>query len=152
VRPGLTTPRPHFRILAYLPDCVRGLGLATATTSAAFLPQQEHRIRSASSFSVTFQPTRRATASGSISRQAPQSQMTRSSNWPNQSSSFLMWARARAHGADGWRGRPFSAGPSVVMHGLRAGPARRFSCPMSVDKTFLLPVGIDKEFRKIGGP
>ena len=31
----------------------------------------EHRIRSASSFSVTFQPTRRASAAGSISRHAP---------------------------------------------------------------------------------
>ena len=38
----------------------RGLGLATATTSAAFFPHLEQRIRSASSFSVTFQPPRRS--------------------------------------------------------------------------------------------
>jgi len=37
----------------------RGLGLATATTSAAFLPHCEQRMRSASSLSVIFQPTRR---------------------------------------------------------------------------------------------
>jgi hypothetical protein len=40
----------------------RGLGLATATTSAAFKPHLEQRIRSASSSSVIFQPTRRASA------------------------------------------------------------------------------------------
>jgi len=38
----------------------RGLGRATATTSAAFLPHLEHRIRSASSLSVILYPTRRA--------------------------------------------------------------------------------------------
>ena len=43
----------------------RGLGLATAPTSAAFFPHCEQRIRSASSVSVTFQPNRRARASGS---------------------------------------------------------------------------------------
>jgi len=41
-----------------------GLGLAIATTSAAFLPHLEQRIRSASSLSVIFQPTRRARACG----------------------------------------------------------------------------------------
>jgi len=46
----------------------RGLGLATATTLTAFFPHLEQRIGNASSFSVTFQPTRRASASGSISR------------------------------------------------------------------------------------
>ena len=66
------------------PDSRLRLGLATATTSAAFLPHFEQRIRSASSFSVTDQPTRRARASGSISRHAPQSQMTRIRNWPKQ--------------------------------------------------------------------
>jgi len=39
-----------------------GLGLATATTSAALFPHWEHRIRGASSLSVIFQPTRRASA------------------------------------------------------------------------------------------
>jgi hypothetical protein len=38
----------------------RGLGLATATTSAAFFPHCEQRRRSASSLSVIDQPTRRA--------------------------------------------------------------------------------------------
>jgi hypothetical protein len=46
----------------------RGLGLATAMTSAAFLPHLEQRIRGAS---VTLQPIRRASASGSISRHVP---------------------------------------------------------------------------------
>jgi hypothetical protein len=41
---------------------------ATATTSAAFFPHLEQRIRGASSVSVTFQPTRRASAWGGISR------------------------------------------------------------------------------------
>jgi hypothetical protein len=49
----------------------RGLGLATATTSAAFFPQCEQRIRCASPLRVADQPTRRAGASGSISRHAP---------------------------------------------------------------------------------
>jgi hypothetical protein len=35
----------------------RGLGIATATTSAAFQPHLEQRVRSARSLSVTFQPT-----------------------------------------------------------------------------------------------
>ena len=48
----------------------RGLGLATATTSAAFFPHLE-RIRGPSSFSVTFQPTMRASDCGGISRTAP---------------------------------------------------------------------------------
>ena len=34
----------------------RGLGFATAKTSAAFSPHLEQRIRCARSFSVTFQP------------------------------------------------------------------------------------------------
>jgi hypothetical protein len=55
----------------------RGLGRATATTSATFLPHCEQRIRGASSLSVTFQPTRRTSASGSISRHAPQSHTAR---------------------------------------------------------------------------
>ena len=42
----------------------RGLGLATATTSATFLPHCEQRIRAASAASVTFLPTRLASASG----------------------------------------------------------------------------------------
>jgi hypothetical protein len=42
----------------------RGLGQATAMTSAVFLPHLEQRIRRASSLSVIFQPTRRASACG----------------------------------------------------------------------------------------
>jgi hypothetical protein len=63
----------HWERAANVPDAqrFRGLGLATATTSAAFLPHFEHRIRSASCLRVTDQPTRRASASGSISRIAP---------------------------------------------------------------------------------
>jgi hypothetical protein len=68
----------------------RGLGLATATTWAAFLPHFEHRIRSASSFSVIDQPTKRASASGVISRTTPQPQMTRTTKSPKQSSSLLI--------------------------------------------------------------
>jgi hypothetical protein len=41
----------------------RGFGLATATTSAAFPPHCEDRIRGASSWKVSDQPTRRARAS-----------------------------------------------------------------------------------------
>jgi hypothetical protein len=44
----------------------RGLGFATATTSAAFFPHCEQRSRGASVFSVVDQPTRRAGASGSM--------------------------------------------------------------------------------------
>src|ERR1700694_4978044 len=39
----------------------RGLGLATATTSAAFLPHCEQRSRGARALSVVVRPTRRAT-------------------------------------------------------------------------------------------
>ena len=38
----------------------RGLGLATATTSAAFFPHCEQRIRGASASRVVDQPTKRA--------------------------------------------------------------------------------------------
>jgi hypothetical protein len=67
-----------------------GLGLATATTSAAFFPHLEQRIRDASSCNVTFQPTRRARACGVISRQAPHSHTTLTRKSPKQSSSRLM--------------------------------------------------------------
>jgi hypothetical protein len=68
----------------------RGLGLATATTSAAFFPHLEQRMRGASSVSVIFQPIRRARAWGGISRQAPHSHTTRTRKSPKQSSSRLM--------------------------------------------------------------
>jgi hypothetical protein len=68
----------------------RGLGLATATTSAAFFPHLEQRIPGASSFGVTFQPTRHARACGAISRQAPQSQTTRTRKSRKHASSRLM--------------------------------------------------------------
>jgi hypothetical protein len=68
----------------------RGLGLATATTSAAFFPHLEQRSRGARVSSDVDQPTRRARASGSISRTAPHSQTTRTGNCPKQSSSLLM--------------------------------------------------------------
>ena len=48
----------------------RGLGLATATTSAAFFPHCEQRRRGATALSVVDQPARRAGASRSISRTA----------------------------------------------------------------------------------
>jgi hypothetical protein len=60
----------------------RGLGLATATTSAAFFPHLEQRIRDASSLSVTFQPIRRAGAWSGISRPAPHSHTTRTRKSP----------------------------------------------------------------------
>ena len=68
----------------------RGLGLATATTSVAFFPHCEQRIRCASCLSVILQPTSRASASGSMCREAPHTQLTRTRNCPKQSSSFLM--------------------------------------------------------------
>src|SRR4029077_16421749 len=62
----------------------RGLSLATAMTSAAFFPHLEQRIRSASSLSVIFHPTRRARASGSFWGDEPQSQITGTRNCPKQ--------------------------------------------------------------------
>jgi hypothetical protein len=56
-------PIPYHYGFSHAP---RGLGLATATTSAAFLPHCEQRIRSARAWSITFQPTRRARASGFV--------------------------------------------------------------------------------------
>jgi len=44
----------------------RGLGFATATTSAAFFPHREQRSRGARALSVIDQPTRRAKTSGSM--------------------------------------------------------------------------------------
>jgi hypothetical protein len=65
-------------------------GLATATTSATFLPQCERRIRCASAASVTDLPAIRASASGSMWRDAPHGQVTRTKKSPKQSSSRLM--------------------------------------------------------------
>ena len=45
---------------------LRGLGLATATTSAAFVPHFEQRSRGASALNVVDQPTKRARAWGSM--------------------------------------------------------------------------------------
>jgi hypothetical protein len=79
----------------------RGLGFAIATTSAAFLPHLEQRIGWASSFRVTFQPTRRARASGSISRTAPHPQVTRTKDCQKQSSSFTrLLSHAGAGGSE----------------------------------------------------
>jgi len=66
------------------------LGLATATTSAAFFPQLEQRIRLASFASVTDRRAIRASASGSMCRDAPHWQVTRTRKTPKQSSSRLM--------------------------------------------------------------
>jgi hypothetical protein len=49
----------------------RGLGLATATTSATFLPHCEHCIRVASAAKVTDLPGIRTSASGSMWRDVP---------------------------------------------------------------------------------
>ena len=68
----------------------RGLGRATATTSATFLPQLEHRIRVASFVSVTDLPAIRASASGSMCRDVPQGQVTRTRKSQKHSSSRLM--------------------------------------------------------------
>lgn len=54
-----------------------GPGLATATTSAAFFPHCEQRRRVAKASSVMDQPTRRASASGSLSREKPHGQLAR---------------------------------------------------------------------------
>jgi hypothetical protein len=67
----------------------RGLGRATATTSATFLPHCEQRIRVASCASVTDLPASLASASGSIWRDAPHEQVTRTMKSRRASSSFL---------------------------------------------------------------
>ena len=73
----------------------RGLGLATATSSATFLPHCEQRIRAASFENVTDLPAIRASASGSMCRDVPHGQVTRTRKSPKQSSSRLMWGRTR---------------------------------------------------------
>ena len=73
----------------------RGLGRATATTSATFLPHCEQRIRVANAASVTFLPTSRASASGSMCRDAPHGHVTRTMKSPRASSSFVMWGSTR---------------------------------------------------------
>ena len=61
---GVLIHRPKIESARGFFGTPRGLGFATATTSAAFFPHLEQRIRSASCFSVIFQPTRRATCPG----------------------------------------------------------------------------------------
>src|SRR5579863_687451 len=73
----------------------RRLGFATATTSATFFPDCEHRIRSARAANVAERPAIRASASGSICRNAPQGQVTRTRQSRKQSSSLLMWGSTR---------------------------------------------------------
>jgi len=80
----------------------RGLGRATATTSATFLPHCEQRIRVANAASVTFLPTSRASASGSMCRDAPHGHVTRTMKSPRASSSLVMWGSTRT-GAWCWR-------------------------------------------------
>src|SRR5215472_19113964 len=75
----------------------RGLGLATATTSATFLPHCEHRIRSARAASVTERPAIRASASGSMCRDAPHGQVTRTMKSP-EGVIELPDVRQHAHG------------------------------------------------------
>ncbi len=69
------------------------------------------------SLNVMDQPTRRASASGSISRAAPQSQMTRTKELAEAIVQFLDVSEhgARAHGADGWPGRPCSCWRVAVL-------------------------------------
>jgi hypothetical protein len=67
---------------------LRGLGLATATTSAIFFPHCEHRIRLASAANVTDLPASRASASGSMWRDVPHGQLTRTRKSPKQLSSL----------------------------------------------------------------
>jgi hypothetical protein len=55
----------------------RRLGRATATTSATFLPHCEQRIRVASAANVAALPALRASASGSMWRNVPHGQVTR---------------------------------------------------------------------------
>jgi len=66
------------------------LGLATATSSATFFPHCEQRTLVASFASVTDLRTIRASASGSMCRDAPHEQVTRTMKSPRASSSFLM--------------------------------------------------------------
>jgi len=74
----------------------RGLGLATATISATFFPHCEHRIRCARAASVAERLAILASASGSIWREAPHGQVTRTRKFPpSASSSFLIWGSTR---------------------------------------------------------
>jgi hypothetical protein len=78
------------------------------------LPAVQHRILCASAANVAERPATRTSASGSIWRDAPHGQVTRTRKSPKQSSSRLMWGstrtRAWAHGAKPCRARLFSAG------------------------------------------
>jgi hypothetical protein len=67
----------------------RRLGLAIATTSATLFPHCEHRIRSARAANVAERPAIRASASGSMGRDAPHGQVTRTTKSLKQSSSRL---------------------------------------------------------------
>jgi hypothetical protein len=77
------------RCLCVLFRTPRGLGLATATISATFLPHCEHRIRCARAANVAERPPIRASATGSMCREAPHGQLTRTRKSPKQSSSFV---------------------------------------------------------------
>jgi hypothetical protein len=74
---------------------LHGRGFATATTSAAFFPHCEQRNRGANSMSVVAQATRRARASGSISREAPQTQLTRIHAVPAGARNWIACRRRR---------------------------------------------------------
>jgi hypothetical protein len=84
----------------------RGLGRATATTSATFFPHCEQRIRVESAASVTDLPASRASASGSMCREVPQGQVTRTRKSPSASSSFLMWGSTPTGASCATRGGP----------------------------------------------
>jgi hypothetical protein len=88
LREPLTTPQ----VRGWTLTCQRRpppRGRATATTSVTFSPQFEQSIRGASATSVTRQPTSRASASGSMWRDAPHGQVTRTRNCSKQSSSLM---------------------------------------------------------------
>jgi hypothetical protein len=73
----------------------RGLGRATATTSATFFPQFEQRIRVESTASVADLPAIRASASGSMCRRHSAGTGDAHEEAPKQSSSRLMWGSTR---------------------------------------------------------
>jgi hypothetical protein len=73
-----------------------------ATTSATFFPQLQHRIRLASFASVTDLPAIRASVSGSMCRDTPHGQVTRTTKSPRQ---WLLPEASRAQVVSNRKGR-----------------------------------------------
>jgi hypothetical protein len=68
----------------------RGRGIEIAVTLAPLAPHVEHRMRFEMDSSVADLPQSRASASGSVVRDAPHEHLMRTRKCPSASSSFLM--------------------------------------------------------------